>query len=235
RFRADGGGDFYEQFFALTQEGTVADYRDRFEYLASRLDHISESALEGNFMKGLKPEIRTSVRVLEPRNLGKAMELAQLVEDQKRSERGARGNYSGGSHRMTTTFLPSKAAAPVSQKEWPKERTGGGGNGGQFKRLTEKELQEKRAKGVKGEISNKGVVVLIDSGATHNFISNQIVKALGMELMDTGGYRVMMGTRKVELGRGVCRGVVLKIQGIRVQEDFLSMELGSTDVILGMK
>ncbi|PKU75391.1 hypothetical protein MA16_Dca022054 [Dendrobium catenatum] len=88
---------------------------------------------------------------------------------------------------------------------------------------------------VKGEISNKGVVVLIDSGATHNFISNQIVKALGMELMDTGGYRVMMGTRKVELGRGVCRGVVLKIQGIRVQEDFLSMELGSTDVILGMK
>ncbi|PKU67250.1 1-phosphatidylinositol-3-phosphate 5-kinase [Dendrobium catenatum] len=87
RFRADGGGDFYEQFFALTQEGTVADYRDKFEYLASRLDHISESTLEGNFMKGLKLEIRTAVRVLEPRNLGKAMELAQLVEDQKKAER----------------------------------------------------------------------------------------------------------------------------------------------------
>ncbi|PKU73032.1 1-phosphatidylinositol-3-phosphate 5-kinase [Dendrobium catenatum] len=80
-FRADDGGDFYEQFFALTQEGTVADYRDKLEYLASRLDHISESVLEGNFMKGMKPEIRTAVRVFEPRNLGKAMELAQLVED----------------------------------------------------------------------------------------------------------------------------------------------------------
>ncbi|KAI0524824.1 hypothetical protein KFK09_004212 [Dendrobium nobile] len=303
RFRADGGGDFYEQFFALTQEGTVADYRDRFEYLASRLDHISESALEGNFMKGLKPEIRTAVRVLEPRNLGKAMELAQLVEDQKKSERGARGNYSGGSYKMTTAVLPSKGVAPGGQKEAPKEKTGGG-NGGQFKRLTEKEMQDKRAKGlcfrcdekympghrckdrslqvllvcedeedeerggndpeveedeklhldvaevslnsvvgftpshtmkVRGEIADREVVVLIDSGATHNFISTQIVESLGMELVDTGGYGVMMGTGKVEMGRGVCREVVLMIQGIQVKEDFLPLELGSTDVILGMK
>ncbi|PKU61693.1 1-phosphatidylinositol-3-phosphate 5-kinase [Dendrobium catenatum] len=84
RFRADEGGDFYEQFFALTREGIVADYRDKFEYLASRLDHILESTMEGNFIKGLKPKIRTAVRLLELRNLGKAMELAQLVEDQKK-------------------------------------------------------------------------------------------------------------------------------------------------------
>ncbi|PKU83997.1 putative mitochondrial protein [Dendrobium catenatum] len=88
---------------------------------------------------------------------------------------------------------------------------------------------------VKGEISGREVVVLIDSGATHNFISTQIVDVMGMELVDTGGYGVMMGTGKVEMGRGVCRGVVLKIQGILVKEDFLPLELGSTDVILGMK
>ncbi|XP_028550827.1 uncharacterized protein LOC114579655 [Dendrobium catenatum] len=146
-FRVDGGGDFYEQFFALTQEGTVADYRDKFEYLASRLDHISESALEGNFMKVLKLEIRIAVRVLEPRNLGKVMELAQLVEDQKKSGRGARENYSGGSYKMTTTFLPSKGAALGNLKEAPKEKIGGG-NGGQFKKRTEKEMQDKRAKGL---------------------------------------------------------------------------------------
>ncbi|PKU72788.1 hypothetical protein MA16_Dca025904 [Dendrobium catenatum] len=37
------------------------------------------------------------------------------------------------------------------------------------------------------------------------------------------------------MGRGVCRGVVLKIQGIHVKEDFIPLELGSTDVILGIK
>ncbi|PKU74134.1 hypothetical protein MA16_Dca026394 [Dendrobium catenatum] len=88
---------------------------------------------------------------------------------------------------------------------------------------------------VRGEIADREVVVLIDSGATHNFISTQIVDQMGMELVDTGGYGVMMGTGKVEMGRGVCKEVVLKIQGIQVKEDFLPMELGSTDVILGMK
>ncbi|XP_028555908.1 uncharacterized protein LOC114580971 isoform X2 [Dendrobium catenatum] len=88
---------------------------------------------------------------------------------------------------------------------------------------------------VRGEIDDREVVVLIDSGATHNFISTQIVDQMGMELVDIGGYGVMMGTGKVKMGRGVCRGVVLKIQGIQVNEDFLSLELGSTDVILGMK
>ncbi|KAI0497361.1 hypothetical protein KFK09_020584 [Dendrobium nobile] len=205
---------------------------------------------------------------------------------------------------MTTAVLPSKGVAPGTQREVPKERSGGGGTGGQFKRLTEKEVHEKRAKGlcfrcdekympghkcrdrtlqvllvcdneedeeeggsssevegeeklhldveevslnsvvgftpshtmkVRGEIADREVVVLIDSGATHNFISTQIVESLGMELVDTGGYGVMMGTGKVEMGRGVCRGVVLKIQGIQVKEDFLPLDLGSTNVILGMK
>ncbi|KAI0519064.1 hypothetical protein KFK09_006504 [Dendrobium nobile] len=88
---------------------------------------------------------------------------------------------------------------------------------------------------VKREIADHGVMVLIDSGATHNFISTQIVELMGMKLVDTGGYGVMMGTGKAEMGRGICKGVVLKIQGIQVKEDFLPLELGSTDVILGMK
>ncbi|KAI0496574.1 hypothetical protein KFK09_022894 [Dendrobium nobile] len=88
---------------------------------------------------------------------------------------------------------------------------------------------------VKGEIADHEVVVLIDSGATHNFISTQGVNQLGVKLVDTECYGVMMGTGKVEKGQGICKGVVLTIQGIQVREDFLPLELGSTDVILGMK
>ncbi|PKU61643.1 RNA-directed DNA polymerase [Dendrobium catenatum] len=88
---------------------------------------------------------------------------------------------------------------------------------------------------VKGEIKDMEVVVLIDSGATHNFISTQVVDQLGIKLVDTGCYGVMMGTGKIEKGQGICREVRLTIQGIQVREDFLPLELGSTDVILGMK
>ncbi|XP_020705860.1 uncharacterized protein LOC110116562 [Dendrobium catenatum] len=116
RFQTSRGGDFYEQFFALTQEGTVAEYRDRFEYLASRLDRLSETVLEGNFMKGLKPEIRAAVRVMRPHDLGEAMELAQLVEDQRYLEKGARSSSSGGTYKMTTTFLAPKGAAPLEDR-----------------------------------------------------------------------------------------------------------------------
>ncbi|KAI0499798.1 hypothetical protein KFK09_018006 [Dendrobium nobile] len=72
---------------------------------------------------------------MRPRNLGEAMEIAQLVEDQKQLERGARRRNSGGSYRMTTTFLGPKGPAPGSLKEVLKERAGGKGNKRSFKRL----------------------------------------------------------------------------------------------------
>ncbi|PKU84506.1 hypothetical protein MA16_Dca003019 [Dendrobium catenatum] len=53
---------------------------------------------------------------------------------------------------------------------------------------------------VKGEIVDREVVVLIDSGATYNFIFTQVVDQLGVKLVDIGCYGVMMGTGKVEKG-----------------------------------
>ncbi|KAI0494307.1 hypothetical protein KFK09_024439 [Dendrobium nobile] len=64
---------------------------------------------------------------------------------------------------------------------------------------------------VKREVDDREVVVLNDTGETHNFISNQIVDLLGVKLVDIGVYGVIMGTRKVKMAREVCRGVVLTI------------------------
>lgn len=44
-----------------------------------------------------------------------------------------------------------------------------------------------------------------------------------------------MGTEKMKNRRGVCRGLRLTLQGVDMREDFLPLELGSTDLILGMK
>lgn len=44
-----------------------------------------------------------------------------------------------------------------------------------------------------------------------------------------------MGTEQIEKGRGVCREVLLSLQGVQVQDDFLPLDLDSTDVILGMQ
>ena len=57
------------------------EYRERFELLSGRLGEVSKAVLEGNFMKGLKSEIRAALRLLRPRGLGESMELAQMIAD----------------------------------------------------------------------------------------------------------------------------------------------------------
>ena len=76
----------HEQFFALTQERTFMEYMEKFELLSGRLKGIPEAVFEENFMKGLKLEIRVSLRLLRPRGLGESMELAQMIEDKNTVE-----------------------------------------------------------------------------------------------------------------------------------------------------
>ena len=88
---------------------------------------------------------------------------------------------------------------------------------------------------IRGRIGEQDVVVLIDSGATHNFISNKVVYRLGLCLTDTGSFGVVMGIEKVEKSRGIYKGLILLLPGVQVVEDFLPLDLESTYVILGMK
>ncbi|XP_052188845.1 uncharacterized protein LOC127799137 [Diospyros lotus] len=88
---------------------------------------------------------------------------------------------------------------------------------------------------IKGEIDGQEVVVLIDSGASHNFIAAELVQKLGLPWTQTRGYGVIMGSGMAVQGARVCKGVTLWLQNVEVVEDFLPLELGSSDVILGMK
>ena len=88
---------------------------------------------------------------------------------------------------------------------------------------------------LRGDIEGQLVVVLIDGGATHNFIAAKVVQQLGLEREDMAGYGVILGTGMAVQGAGVCKGVKLNLQNLQVVEDFFPLELGSSDVILGMK
>ncbi|KAK9188269.1 hypothetical protein WN944_019670 [Citrus x changshan-huyou] len=111
------------------------EYKEKFELLLGRLWGIPEAVLEGNFMKGLKPEIRASLRLLRPRGLGESMELAQLVEDKNTVERVNRSNSVNFSYQNSTPLRDS-------QRDWDS----GARLGVTFERLMETEIQDKRAK-----------------------------------------------------------------------------------------
>lgn len=85
-----------------------------------------------------------------------------------------------------------------------------------------------------GKLGQKEVV-LIDSGASHNFISTKIVQQLDLTPSGTPGYGVIIGSGLTVKGKDVCKQIPLKLQSMLEVEDFLPLELGSSNVILGIQ
>lgn len=56
---------------------------------------------------------------------------------------------------------------------------------------------------VKGKLDNKEVIVLVDCGASHNFISEKLVNELQITMRDTSNYGVILGSDTVIKGKGV--------------------------------
>lgn len=83
RFQPSYEGNIYEQFLSIHQAGTARDYVCEFEKLAGQMLDLPEEVLEGTFIKGLKPELRSAVRVSQPKSLSKAMKVAVMIEENK--------------------------------------------------------------------------------------------------------------------------------------------------------
>ncbi|GJZ02921.1 ankyrin repeat-containing protein [Tanacetum coccineum] len=79
RFQPSQEGTLYEQFLAITQEGSAREYVSLFETLAGQLVGIPEQVMEGTFIKGLRPESRSAIRVMQPEGLNHAMKLAMII------------------------------------------------------------------------------------------------------------------------------------------------------------
>lgn len=74
-------------------------------------------------------------------------------------------------------------------------------------------------------MKGKAIIVLIDCGATHNFISQRLVEELEFPLTSTTHYGIVMGNGVAVKGKGVCKTVVVDLSGLSITEDFLPLEL----------
>lgn len=63
------------------------------------------------------------------------------------------------------------------------------------------------------------MVILLDSGATHNFISNKVVTKLNI-LMHPVNFVVVLGDDQRVKGLGICDRVEPTFQGIRIIQNF---------------
>lgn len=170
-FRSSNGGSLYEQWLATNQTSTVNEYRRKFIETAAPLEQVSEDMLLGHFINGLKEEIKAEVRLLHPVSLEQAMELAVRVEEKLRVsgyrrngvasvKTGTLSTYSKGAFTVNPYAFGPPNSPPIS-RNWgsqspesqasvqsPKSIATTTHTVGEIRRLTEKELQEKRAKGL---------------------------------------------------------------------------------------
>lgn len=88
---------------------------------------------------------------------------------------------------------------------------------------------------VTGKIKGEEVAILIDSGASHNFISRETMSKIKLPTEKTPTFEVSMGNRYPVKGDRVCNGVEIEIQGLQVQQSFYLIELGGADLVLGIE
>lgn len=87
---------------------------------------------------------------------------------------------------------------------------------------------------VEGKIGHVDVLVLMDSGASHNFISPKITNALGLEITSDPSRRIKLGDGHKVPSLGVCKGIVVKLGPMQIVIDALVLELGGLDMVLGV-
>lgn len=124
----------------------------------------------GKFIHGLNQDLQSEIRVLNPYNLDQAMELALKLEERNRvngtRKAGPTGSFSiynkgPNSNSSLSSFYGSQGGSNATSKNWAtnsnvsqtsvnnvKPSSPSNRGSGEMRRLTEKELQEKRAKGL---------------------------------------------------------------------------------------
>jgi hypothetical protein len=79
------------------------------------------------------------------------------------------------------------------------------------------------------------VVILIDSGSTHNFIDTSVVNKGSLGLILPHHLQVRVANGATILSEGRCKSVSLRVQGHSITIDFYLIPLGGCDVVLGVE
>ncbi|PNX93254.1 Ty3/gypsy retrotransposon protein, partial [Trifolium pratense] len=88
---------------------------------------------------------------------------------------------------------------------------------------------------LQGTIQEVPVVILVDSGASHNFISQNLVHKMNLTVNDDAALNIKLGDGFCSKTKGTCSNLEIDIKGLKVTVDVQLFELGCVDVILGIE
>jgi len=99
--------------------------------------------------------------------------------------------------------------------------------------ITRTDIRGGKTLKLEGAITSIPVVILVDSGATHNFLSLKLVRALGLPLQSCPGIRIKLGDGYKVLITQCCNFLV-DVGPCSFSITALVLETGDIDLVAGM-
>ncbi|KAK1412796.1 hypothetical protein QVD17_34309 [Tagetes erecta] len=88
---------------------------------------------------------------------------------------------------------------------------------------------------VYGMLNSTEILILIDGGSTHNFISDILVNELKLSTQLVSPFGVQIGNGDIIRCSRVCRDLSLQISDLKIVQDFYPFSIGGADLVLGIQ
>nr|GEV72245.1 retrotransposon Gag domain, retroviral aspartyl protease [Tanacetum cinerariifolium] len=88
---------------------------------------------------------------------------------------------------------------------------------------------------VHGMLHSTEVLILIDGGSTHNFISDVLVNELKLATQPLVPFGVQIGNGDVIRCGQICQNLPVQINDLKITQDFHPFSLGGADLVLGIQ
>jgi len=88
---------------------------------------------------------------------------------------------------------------------------------------------------LQGTLNGRKVLLLVDSGSSHNFISEKIVEELQLPAQVVPYFGVQIGNGDIIRCNRLCQNLVVKFPGLTIDQDFYPFSVGGADLVLGIK
>ena len=86
-----------------------------------------------------------------------------------------------------------------------------------------------------GSVQHSSVSILVDSGSTHNFIQTRVAKHLGLPVHHAPQFSVMIGNEDKLQCDGICKDILVHIQGVCFMASFHVLPIQGAELVLGVQ
>nr|KYP74522.1 hypothetical protein KK1_007206 [Cajanus cajan] len=83
-----------------------------------------------------------------------------------------------------------------------------------------------------GELKGYPILLLVDSGATHNFVARELVASLNLVITPTDSFCVGLGNGSKCYSQGLCRAIRVKVGHYFLSVDAYVLDLGGVAIKL---